>query len=230
MQCTLLPGPWPAIVSSAWPSARDWQQATMVGPGPWQPVTRLRETRSLWYRVDLPPATQLDPAARHVALTIPSFYASAEVYLDDELVAASDLPYLPLRVDVSRLLATPSAHELLIRIGACFAGDEELDETLHGKQDWYTPAVGNFGPLVLTQSRLPLPEPHWATTLPSATEGLLLAPELSTFDGQISGWLEAPDGSIEPVQLLGGSWRLAYSPATALVARYPTSLYRASRL
>lgn len=202
MQRTLLPGPWPTLVSSARPSSHDWQQATAVGPGPWRPVTRLRETRSVWYRVDLPAPTQLDPATRHVTLTIPSFYATAEVYLDDELVAASDLPYLPLHVDVPRLLATQSAHELLIRISACFADDEEFDETLHGKQDWYTPAVGIFGPLLLSQSSIQLPTPHWTTVLHNTTEGLLLAPELSTFDGQISGWLEAPDGSIQPVRLL----------------------------
>ena len=202
MHRVLLPGPWPSLASSVRPSARDWQQAKAVGSGPWQPVARLRETRSVWYRIELPTRIQLDPAARNVTLTIPSFYATAEVYLDDALVAASDLPYLPLQVDVSRLLTTPGAHELIVRVGACFADDEEFAETLHGKQDWYTPAIGIFGPLVLTQSNVSLPAPHWSIALHDATEGLLLAPELSAFDGKISGWLETPDGDIQPADLL----------------------------
>jgi hypothetical protein len=201
MHRIVLPGPWPSLASSTRPSSRDWHHAQAVGPGPWQPGTRLRETRSVWYRIELPWDTQLDPAARTTILTIPSFFATAEVYLGDELVAASDLPYLPLQVDMSPMLTTHPPSELLIRIGACFPDDAEFAETLHGKQDWYTPATGIFGPLLLTQSSVALPAPHWTSVLYDPTEGALLAPELVAFTGQTSGWLETPEGDIQPVQL-----------------------------
>lgn len=204
MHRTLLRGPWPALASSTRPTLRDWQQAQAVGPGPWQPVMHLREARAIWYRITLPEREQLDVATRSVTLTIPSFYATAEVYVDEKLLAASDLPYLPLQVDLSDLLTPRSAPELLIRVSACFAGDPEFDEMLHGKQDWYTPAIGIFGPLLLTQSNVALPAPHWTLTLHDETEGTLQAPELAALDGQISGWLETPDGGTEPLQLLPG--------------------------
>ncbi len=194
-----LAGPWQALASAEKPSPQAWKRAIQVQPGPWQVYPALRDARTVWYRLILGNDISKGYRTPSVTLTIPSFYATIELFWDGYSLARSDIPYLPVTVDVSALLSNKTSHELLLRVGASFAGEPDFDEMLHGKQDWYTPAAGIFGPITLTLRQIAVPAIRWQ--IDTAT-GTLRTPDLQSFDGEVLGWLHAPDGSIEPANFL----------------------------
>ncbi len=194
-----LAGPWQALASAEKPSPQAWKRAIQVQPGPWQAYPELRDARVVWYRATLMNDSLKAPGTTSVVLTIPSFYATIELFWDGERLAGSDIPYLPLTVDVSALLDGGTSHELLLRVGASFDGDSDFDETLHGKQDWYSPAAGIFGPISIMLRQMTVPAIHWQI---DAADGTLRTADLQRFDGEVTGWLQTPDGNIEPAALL----------------------------
>ncbi len=194
-----LAGPWQALASPERPSPQAWKKAIEVQPGPWQRYSALQDARTVWYRAILVNEAWKAPGTTSVILTIPSFYATIEVFWDGYALASSDIPYLPLTVDISALVATSTSHELLLKVGTSFAGDSDFDEMLHGKQDWYSPAAGVFGPIILTQRQMAVPPIHWEI---DTAAGMLRTVDLQRFDGEVTGWLHAPDGSVEPATFL----------------------------
>lgn len=194
-----LAGPWQALASAEKPSPQAWKRAIEIQPGPWQVYPELRDARTVWYRAILVDDSWKDPGTTSAILTVPSFYATIELFWDGYSLASSDIPYLPLTVDVSALMAGGTSHELVLKVGASFADDSDFDETLHGKQDWYSPAAGIFGPITLIQRQIAVPAIHWQ--IDTAT-GTLRTSDLQQFDGEVIGWLHSPDGSVEPAAFL----------------------------
>lgn len=194
-----LAGPWQALASPERPSPQAWKRAIEVQPGPWQSYPELRDARIVWYRAILADDSWKTPGTTSIILTIPSFYATIELFWDGYALASSDIPYLPLTVDISALVSIGTSHELLLKVEASFDGDSDFDEMLHGKQDWYSPAAGIFGPITLTQRRMTVPPIHWEI---DTAGDLLRTVDLERFDGEVTGWLHTPDGSVEPATFL----------------------------
>ncbi|HEU5370546.1 MAG TPA: hypothetical protein VFU69_18885, partial [Ktedonobacterales bacterium] len=194
-----LAGPWQALASAEKPSLQAWKRAIQVQPGPWQAYPELRDARTVWYRAILAHEFLKAPGTTSAVLTIPSFYATVELFWDGKRLTGSDIPYLPLTVDVSALLDGGTSHELLLKVGASFDGDSDFDEMLHGKQDWYSPAAGILGPITVTLRQITAPAIHWQI---DAAGGTLRTADLQQFDGEVTGWLYTPDGGIEPAAFL----------------------------